>query len=612
MELKRLLNIKYIIIVCAALVLNIILFMFQATAGGNKINEDSKRDLRIRTEYIENYKSNIQNIVDRAEKLKKQRLFSNPESFSYKNIIKTGKDYEKLININLSADNSKAVRAISKYSMFIGISAVLTLLLMNNLFKERDNNMWQLTYMSKNGRAYLGLVRIADIFIISLIQHFLLYITVVCTSFVLFGGLGDLYNPIQNISEFGQCTLVINKAEYLIADFLLTYLSVVVATSIIYMLMNVFRNRKNVFIGTGVFVIIEYTIYMEYINVNVFSHVVSLRYVLVTAVIILSVMMFMISVLVYVKRYPNTEKGIMAKISDKINVQYQKIFNNYNNLFKEIHKTLLTSKGIWLIAAAIFAAVYFSTTGYVTFNDLQIQNEKLYKEHGGKDYTYIKNYVDSVLEKTDNANKERIEAQKKYDNGEIDFEEYFAAVSNYNSVSNSSVEIAEPMEKLSYLAKLKKETGIDGYIMSDRGYEQIFGKQSTVREIILLMSTQFAVMLIAFASVYIEKKSSMDKLINSSSGGFKYVNKKKLISGGLITLLLTLAVNIIEYTNLIRYYKVTYFQAPVQSLTFMGDVKINVSVIGWLLLLIVFKLIISTVTFSVTFIITRMASKWQH
>lgn len=67
MELKRLLNIKYIIIVCAALVLNIILFMFQATAGGNKINEDSKRDLRIRTEYIENYKSNIQNIVDRAE-----------------------------------------------------------------------------------------------------------------------------------------------------------------------------------------------------------------------------------------------------------------------------------------------------------------------------------------------------------------------------------------------------------------------------------------------------------------------------------------------------------------------------------------------------------------
>ena len=176
-----------------------------------------------------------------------------------------------------------------------------------------------------------------------------------------------MYNPIQNISEFGQCTLVINKAEYLIADFLLTYLSVVVATSIIYMLMNVFRNRKNVFIGTGAFVIIEYfiyintesqsiyrllkyinicnlfrinTIYMEYINVNVFSHVVSLRYVLTTAVIILSVMMFMISVLVYVKRYPNTEKGIMAKISDKINVEYQKIFNNYNNLFKEIHKTL--------------------------------------------------------------------------------------------------------------------------------------------------------------------------------------------------------------------------------------------------------------------------------
>ena len=193
-------------------------------------------------------------------------------------------------------------------------------------------------------------------------------------------------------------------------------------------------------------------------------------------------MMFMISVLVYVKRYPNTEKGIMAKISEKINAEYQKIFNNYNNLFKEIHKTLLTSKGIWLIAAAIFAAVYFSTTGYVTFNDLQIQNDKLYKEHGGKDYTYIKNYVDSVLEKTDNANKERIEAQKKYDNGEIDFEEYFAAVSNYNSVSNSSVEIAEPMEKLSYLAKLKK----DVTIITNSAYIAIRIRELPIRKVILL------------------------------------------------------------------------------------------------------------------------------
>lgn len=72
------------------------------------------------------------------------------------------------------------------------------------------------------------------------------------------------------------------------------------------------ETEKMYFIGTGVFVIIEYfiyintesqsiyrllkyinicnlfrinTIYMEYINVNVFSHVVSLRYVLITAVI---------------------------------------------------------------------------------------------------------------------------------------------------------------------------------------------------------------------------------------------------------------------------------------------------------------------------------------
>ena len=37
MELKRLLNIKYIIIVCAALVLNIILFMFQRFKNQDRV-----------------------------------------------------------------------------------------------------------------------------------------------------------------------------------------------------------------------------------------------------------------------------------------------------------------------------------------------------------------------------------------------------------------------------------------------------------------------------------------------------------------------------------------------------------------------------------------------
>ena len=75
------------------------------------------------------------------------------------------------------------------------------------------------SYMSKNGRAYLGLVRNCRYIYCFINTAFLLYITVVFTSFILFCGLGDLYNPIQNISEFGQCTLVLNKAEYLIADF---------------------------------------------------------------------------------------------------------------------------------------------------------------------------------------------------------------------------------------------------------------------------------------------------------------------------------------------------------------------------------------------------------
>ena len=43
-------------------------------------------------------------------------------------------------------------------------------------------------------------------------------------------------------------------------------------------------------------------------------------------------------------------------------------------------------------------------------------------------------------------------------------------------------------QKREYLDTLKEETGIDGYMMSDRGYEEIFGKYGKAREIVLLMA----------------------------------------------------------------------------------------------------------------------------
>ena len=59
------------------------------------------------------------------------------------------------------------------------------------------------------------------------------------------------------------------------------------------------------------------------------------KFIVISLIFMLLLSIFTFNNNVYASNEDNfyTEKGIMAKISDKINVEYQKIFNNYNNLF---------------------------------------------------------------------------------------------------------------------------------------------------------------------------------------------------------------------------------------------------------------------------------------
>ena len=78
--------------------------------------------------------------------------------------------------------------------------------------------------------------------------------------------------------------------------------------------------------------------------------------------------------------------------------QYQRVFAKYPVVLKELHKLVITGKALWAVAALIIIAAYFSTTGQMTFTDAQKEYDKMYLEHGGKEYGYIEDYVQERLE----------------------------------------------------------------------------------------------------------------------------------------------------------------------------------------------------------------------
>lgn len=630
MELKRIVNLRNILIIIAVVVINLLLFWYKI----NPVIQQVHNPESVQTEggaprrivfknYVRSYNDEIGKILERADALKENELFSDKNSFSYNNIVKTKKDYEPLLNIKLTEYDNRAVEEISNYNYGYVISFVLILFIINMLYRDRDNGMWQLTYAMDKGRFALAVKRVGIVALVSFVVCGILYWSTVIMSLIALGGASKLGAPIQNIPQFGKCTLLINMWEYLVLNFVWSFLSIYAFVSITYMLMTIFRNRKNVIVAMTAFVIVEYLLYttieynsvygifkqinvinlfrmsdvcMTYRNIGFSTFVVDLRNVvlLIMAVSIIAASALTAAAASHMKPYVKT--GIFAKIVQNINEVYQRLLAGAPHILKEIHKNILTSKGVWILAGVFFATIYFSTTGLMTFSEIETENDSMYLESGGKEYSYIEEYVDGEKGILLQMEQVMLDVEQKYKNSEISFEEYQSKKQYCQLIIASMEGIREPMEKLDYLKELEEETGIKGYMMSDRGYEQIFGKSSLQREIILGIVVLIAVILISFGSVKLEKYSGVGSLANASySGGF--VNHLwRILSCALVSLIISVITNFIVYYNLIKWYGAPYIDAPVQSLTFMRNVPFEITVLQWLALIIGVKLVAVVIT----------------
>lgn len=642
MELKRIVNWHNILIIIVLAVINLLLFRYKINPVIQQVRNPEKVQTeqgvprtRIFKNHIRSYNDNIKQILERADALKENALFSDKNSFSYNNIVKTKKDYEPLLDIELTDYDNRAVEEISDYNYGYVISFVLILFIINLLYGDRDNGMWQLTYAAGRGRFELAVKRVGIAALISFVVCGILYWSAVIMSFVVLGGASELGAPIQNIPQFGKCTLLINMREYLVLNFVWSFLSIYAFASITYMLMTVFRNRKNVIVVMTAFVIIEYLLYtkieynsiygifkyinvislfrmsdicMTYRNIGFSTFVVDLRNVVLLMMIVLIIAALAITVAAASHMKPYVKTGIFTKIMQKINEIYQRLLAGVPHIFKEIHKNILTSKGIWILAGVFLSAIYFSTTGLMTFSEIETENDSMYLESGGKEYSYIEQYVDDGKGILLQVMQVQADAEQKYKNGEISFEEY-RSKKQYAELIAASVEgIKEPMEKLEYLKELEEETGIKGYMMSDRGYEQIFGKSSLQREIILDIVVIIAVILISFGSVKLEKYSGVGSLANASYAGRLVNHLWRIFSCALVSMIISAITNFIVYYNLIKWYGAPYIDAPVQSITFMRNVPFRITILQWMILIIALKLVIAVAVSVISYIVARLAA----
>jgi len=156
---------------------------------------------------------------------------------------------------------------------------------------------------------------------------------------------------------------------------------------------------------------------------------------------------------------------------------------------------------------------------------------------------------------------------------------------------------------------MEEEYGITGYLISDRGYESIFGKYGESRELILLIVLVAATMLIISESSLLETRTGMNSILRSSAKGRAWLVVRKVIASVVMTTLLFVLVYGIDYIQLAGYYGMPYLDAPIMSLTFMEGCKFNVTIGGWILLRLLVRYIVAIATMTVAILSSKLIGK---
>ena len=167
------------------------------------------KQLRSKLEYLNGYETSIDTVMANAENMKRFRIFSKQNTFSYSNILRTAQDFERVQNVELKLDNDKGADAFVHYNLMYYIAAALMVAVIYSLFDERENGMWQIVHNTPNGRTVLALKRLLLLAGGSFAILFLLYGTTFLTAMLLYGGVKDLTNPVQTFVDFYQYGLEI-------------------------------------------------------------------------------------------------------------------------------------------------------------------------------------------------------------------------------------------------------------------------------------------------------------------------------------------------------------------------------------------------------------------
>lgn len=349
------------------------------------------------------YEEYLKGIDEQAAQLAAVSLFADPDSFSYKNIVKTPQAFSHLKGSYLQAGPSKGIATATGFLATDLIALLMILAVVVTIVtREKEQNQLLLTRTTCKGRTGLGVVKLLTCFTAALFAELLLYAVNFAVAFQSYG-VGNLNRQLQSVYAFRGSNLGITVLEYLVLFLLVKLVVYCTLAAVMFLITVCFDKAVQVYIALAAVMGAEATLYasisgtsylclLKYINLvaytdvrnlltvyqnrNLFGQPVNAVPVFAVTISVLFLVCTAAAVMVFSKR------GVVRNVGSWLKRIRPRWFSGRTDklFFHECYKILIGGKVFWILLLFGAARWFFYTPmseGFASVDDIYYKHYML-------------------------------------------------------------------------------------------------------------------------------------------------------------------------------------------------------------------------------------------
>ena len=555
------------------------------------------------------YGDYVDGIQGRADEMLSVSIFRQEGTFSYRNIIKTPKDFEHLKDIPLKLGLDKGIVSATQFPTTDILIIIIIFLICVYLFlQEKESGLTRLIRTNKKGRFNIAVAKLITLISLTGALALIFYGSIILMGNYLYG-FGDLSRYIQSMESFKHSNLLLTVGQY-ITLFLVGKLAVCILMALIFSLFfTLINNASKIYLCVAVLlgysyishvfihslshvsllkyinIIYFYNTYSllgEYRNINFFGYPINNLYLAAILTGILFIVLPVFSVIIYVKNNAAISNSVFHGLKDKLKLNKIKLGQSIKPINHELFKAFVTGKGYIIILIALiigYNSIYFEE---LRFNeDDAYYNSYLAVLSGKLDEERV-NFVEEENERFERLPEEFANVYNSYQEDEITLQEYNQKTSELEAFALKGKAFQNVYDYYQYLLEIKETKGLEVGFVNKISSDYIFDNKS--RDII--NGILYTVLLILCLCVIFpnDYKNNMIAILKCTKNGRFRLFACKHAVAYIIAFILMVIIYLPQYINLIKNYNVENWNVPIQSIMMFRNFNIPVSVVTFIIL----------------------------